>query len=142
MSEVGSRSKSCRASFARSTAIGSPSATWTTRSRRSATSSSGCPSAQMADVPPSVIGANFAPARHGTVFTVELDGESVLLDEDRNRLHHLNHTATLLWLLFDGETSLDQLADELSAELGVPKGTVLADALAVTRHLGDEGLLG
>jgi hypothetical protein len=95
----------------------------------------------MADVLPSDIVADFRPARGGAVFTVELDGEAVLLDEDRNRLHHLNHTATLLWLLFDGATSLDELADELSAELAVPKGVVLSDALAVARHLGEEGLL-
>jgi Coenzyme PQQ synthesis protein D (PqqD) len=96
----------------------------------------------MVDVLPSEISPDFTPARGDAVFTVELDGEAVLLDEDRNRLHHLNHTATLLWLLFDGEISLDRLADEVSAELAVPKGTVLADALAVARHLAEEGLIG
>jgi hypothetical protein len=75
------------------------------------------------------------------VFTVAMDGEAVLLDEHGNRLHHLNHSAALLWLLFDGHTTLDELAEELSAELGAEKNVVLADVMGITRHLVDEGLL-
>jgi hypothetical protein len=30
------------------------------------------------------------------VHTVEIDGEAVLLDQDAERLHHLNATATLV----------------------------------------------
>ena len=88
-----------------------------------------------------VMGANFAPRRGDDVHTVVLDGEAVLLDERENRLHLLNHTATLLWLLYDGEASLAELANDVSAELGVDHDTVLADLLAITGHLAAEGLL-
>jgi Coenzyme PQQ synthesis protein D (PqqD) len=87
------------------------------------------------------VGPEWAPARGDSVFTVAMEGEAVLLDEHGNRLHHLNHTAALLWLLFDGHTTLDELAAELSAELGAEKKVVLADVIGITRHLGDEGLL-
>ena len=87
------------------------------------------------------IDSNFAPRRGEDVHTVVLDGEAVLLDERENRLHLLNHTATLLWQLYDGEASLAELASDVSAELGVDHDTVLADLLTITRHLGAEGLL-
>lgn len=82
-----------------------------------------------------------APARATFVHAVVLDGEAVLLDEQENRLHLLNHTATLLWQLYDGETPLEVLAGEISDELGLGRGPVLADLVAVSQQLADEGLL-
>jgi hypothetical protein len=87
------------------------------------------------------IGPGFVPARPAAVLTIELDGEAVLLDERENRLHHLNHTAALLWLCFDGHASLAELAVELSEALGTDADRVLADVVAVARRLGAEGLL-
>ena len=87
------------------------------------------------------IDASFAPRCSTHVYAVMLDGEAVLLDEAVNRLHLLNHTATLLWQLFDGEATLTELATELSEELGAAPDVVLADLLTIARHLGDEGLL-
>jgi hypothetical protein len=87
------------------------------------------------------IDAAFAPARAPAVYTVEIDGEAVLLDEEVNRLHHLNHTATLLWACFDGDTPLALLATEISEELGLPYESVLSESLAAVRELGREGLL-
>lgn len=83
----------------------------------------------------------FAPARGEHVHTVVLDGEGVLLDEQENRLHLLNVTATLLWQLYDGATTLDELATDLSTELGGDHATILADLVTISRHLGAEGLL-
>jgi hypothetical protein len=87
------------------------------------------------------IDADYAPLRSPTVYTVEIDGEAVLLDEDVNRLHHLNHTAALLWQCFDGHARIRDLATEISEELALPYDTVLADSLSAIRSLGAEGLL-
>ena len=95
----------------------------------------------MADLDAHQIDAEFAPARSANVYTVEIDGEAVLLDEEANRLHHLNHTAALLWACFDGHAVVRDLAAEISEELDLPFETVLADTLAVVRDLGTEGLL-
>ena len=54
----------------------------------------------MSDVRSSDIDDGFAPTRAPSAYTVELDGEAVLYDEVADRLHLLNHTATLLWTLF------------------------------------------
>ena len=92
--------------------------------------------------PPDGIDAGFVPVRAPWVHTVELDGEAVLLDESEDRLHLLNHSATLVWLCFDGRASIAELAAELSSGLGADRDQVLADTLAVTRELAAEGLLG
>ena len=87
------------------------------------------------------IGAGFSPARSADAYAVVLDGEAVVLDERLDRLHLLNHTATLLWQLFDGAVTLAELAAELGDELQLDTDVVLEDLVTIARHLGDEGLL-
>ena len=87
------------------------------------------------------IDESFVPVRSPDAFVVELDGEAVVLDERANRLHLLNHTATLIWNCLDGEVDVRELAREIGDALELPVDTVLADTLAVVRDLGTEGLL-
>jgi hypothetical protein len=84
------------------------------------------------------VDASFAPARAECVYTVEIDGEAVLLDESVNRLHLLNSTASLVWRLLDGDASIAEMARELSEELATAYDTVLADTLEIVRNLGEE----
>src|SRR4051794_27177186 len=95
----------------------------------------------MADRDPASLDADYVPTRASSVYTVELDGEAVLLDEDANRLHHLNHSAALLWACFDGHAPVRGLAAEISEELHLPYDSVLADMVRVVQELGSEGLL-
>ena len=91
--------------------------------------------------PSDAITESFVPSRSEGTFVVELDGEAVVLDEVANRLHLLNHTATLVWNCLDGDVDVRGLAGEIAEVLGLPLEQVLADTLAVVRQLGDEGLL-
>src|SRR5207237_4628899 len=74
---------------------------------------------------------SFVPARGDAVYAVEVDGEAVLLDEERGRLHLLSATATLVWRCFDGRASIGAIVADLSDILGVDYETVLADTLTV-----------
>jgi hypothetical protein len=85
--------------------------------------------------------AEFAPARAASVYSVEIDGELVLLDEHEDRLHHLNPTASLVWSCFDGEARVRDLARDISGELGLSYELILADMVRIVRELGAEGLL-
>src|SRR6478672_11447682 len=87
------------------------------------------------------VDAEVAPARAASVYSVEIDGELVLLDEHEDRLHHLNPTASLLWSCFDGEARVQDVARDISDELGLSYELVLADAVRVVCELGAEGLL-
>jgi hypothetical protein len=96
----------------------------------------------MADLPlRPTIDDTFAPARASHTYTVELDGEAVVLDEVEQRLHLLNHSASLLWAVFDGHATLAELAAEIATELSLPADTVLDDARRAVLELADEGLL-
>jgi hypothetical protein len=64
-----------------------------------------------------------------------------LLDERTGLLHLLNPTGALLWACFDGESSVGEIVTDIGEELGLPRAMVLADTLALTRHLASEGLL-
>jgi hypothetical protein len=93
------------------------------------------------DVDPGQIDERFIPARAAPVYTVELEGEAVLLDEDSNRLHLLNPIATLLWACFDGTSTVEEILTDLAEALDAPYDTMLHDTLDVLEHLGREGLL-
>jgi len=89
---------------------------------------------------PSITEAS-VPSRSADTFVVELDGEAVVLDERANRLHLLNHTATLVWNCLDGEVDLAGLAREIAEVLELPYEQVLAETLSVVTDLGGEGLI-
>jgi hypothetical protein len=90
---------------------------------------------------PEAIDASFVPQPAAGVHTVELDGEAVLYDERRSRLHVLNPIATLVWSCFDGVSSLDAVIADLAAVFEVDATVVGADVLRLACSLGGEGLL-
>src|SRR5262245_16659449 len=87
------------------------------------------------------IDRSFVPKQAEAAYTVELDGEAVVLDEARNRLHHLNPTATLVWACFDGTGTIDEIAADLASEFGSGHDDVDVDVLQLAHDLGAEGLL-
>lgn len=93
-------------------------------------------------VRPDQIDERFVPVPSPAVHTVAIDGEAVLLDEERNRLHVLNATGAVVWACFDSEASIAEIVADISDVLEIPRDVVLADTLELTRHLGEHGLLG
>ncbi len=55
-----------------------------------------------------------SPRRVGRVVQHEIDGEIVLYDPKRNRVHTLNPTAAVVWQLCDGSRAADQLAEDMA----------------------------
>ena len=93
----------------------------------------------MRAVHPDQVDERFVPVP-APVYVVEIDGEAVLLDEDRDRLHALNATGAIVWACFDGEASVADIVADVSDVLEVPREVVLADTLELTRRLGERGL--
>jgi hypothetical protein len=87
------------------------------------------------------IGGSFVPKQTAAAYTVELDGEAVVLDEYRNRLHHMNPMATLVWACFDGSSTIDEIAADLAEAFASEPERVGRDVLQLARDLGAEGLL-
>jgi hypothetical protein len=72
---------------------------------------------------------------------VDVDGELVIYDDSRRRLHRLNPSATILWNCLDGSATLREIADDIAEALATDPDSVLSDIVALAAHLEDEGLL-
>ncbi len=83
----------------------------------------------------------FVPRQVASAYTVEIDGDAVVLDEDLSRLHLLNASATIVWACCDGTGTLGEIAHDLAEVAGIPIVDMLTDVLALARTLGAEGLL-
>lgn len=75
------------------------------------------------------------------VAMVEIDGDGVVYDSRFERVHLLNPTATLVWGLLDGETTLEDLALVLSDASGVESSVIASDLNRLVADLEAEGLL-
>ena len=62
----------------------------------------------------------FPSARRERVFTVEVEGDLLVYDGDRQTANSLNPTAALVWRHCDGKTSIGELAEFLHRERGLP----------------------
>ena len=82
-----------------------------------------------------------APAHSSHVVWVDLDGEVVIFDERTNVTVVLNRTASTLWQVFDGTTTLGAIAAEFIATANAPAETIESEIVAVTRQLADRHLL-
>ena len=81
------------------------------------------------------------PRTRDDLTVVEIDGEAVVYDEDEDRLHHLNQTATLVFQLFDGSATITQLSGEIAAASNLPAPQVERDIRIMYRQFRKKGLL-
>jgi hypothetical protein len=93
------------------------------------------------ELPSESITGVFIPSTRPDVAHVEVDGEVVLYDDVAKVMHRLNPTASVLWNCMDGSGTLIEIAGDLADAYRADAGAVLDDVVAVTRDLGDKGLL-
>jgi PqqD family protein of HPr-rel-A system len=74
------------------------------------------------------------PRARDEIEVLVLDGEAVLYDSRRARLHRLNPTATALWQRCDGRRTTEAVVAELSARFGVSVETVAHDVARMLRQ--------
>lgn len=72
---------------------------------------------------------------------VELDGEAVVYDEESGDLHHLNPTATIVFSLCDGTSTVKELAGEISRAFEVSADKVEQQVRGLLREFRKVGLL-
>lgn len=63
--------------------------------------------------------------------TRTIDGEIVVLDQQRGFVHRLNTSASRIWTYCDGTRPLQQLAEAFALDVGLPADEVLADVASV-----------
>jgi hypothetical protein len=81
------------------------------------------------------------PTPHPAIETAFLENQAVLFDVRTGQVHELNPSASAVWLLLDGELTVEQIAAELHDLLGVPIETLRADAELIVADFARRGLL-
>jgi PqqD family protein of HPr-rel-A system len=85
--------------------------------------------------------AAIKPKTREDLAVVELDGEAVVYDESTGNLHHLNPTATIIFNLFDGSSSVKELASLIEEQFAVPTAEVEPQIRGLIREFRKAGLL-
>jgi len=93
------------------------------------------------EIPAADLDGDFVAEPRAQVVGVEVDGESVLLLEGTRELHALNGVGTVIWGLFDGSSTLDEIVADLSEAFQTDPEVVRNDVLELARLLGRAGLL-
>jgi hypothetical protein len=75
------------------------------------------------------------------VASVELDGETVILDEREDSLHLLNPTAATIWRCLDGAGTVGELISDLSEAFGSDPQTIRHDVSALLADFAAQGLI-
>ena len=83
----------------------------------------------------------FAPLPRSDVTAVVLEGEAVVLAEGASSAHYLDELATLVWDTFDGEATIDELAEDFADVFGAEVAVVRDDIISLTQNIGRAGLL-
>ncbi|MGQ9476798.1 MAG: PqqD family protein [Actinomycetota bacterium] len=69
-----------------------------------------------------------------------IEEEAVLVDVRRDEVLHLNPTASYLWSMLDGRTSLEEIALRMTAEFEVEKEDALRDVIDFASRLLEKGV--
>jgi hypothetical protein len=81
------------------------------------------------------------PQADPAVLTRELDGEAVLFDPRTGTVLHLNGSASAVWMLIDGRTSLAGVAAELARRFQTPVDVIQPEVGAAVADFETRGLL-
>jgi PqqD family protein of HPr-rel-A system len=73
--------------------------------------------------------------------TAELDGEAVIYDERSGDLHHLNPTATIIFSMCDGTSTVREMSGEIAEAFGVPADDVERQIRSLLKEFREAGLL-
>ncbi|HKN90002.1 MAG TPA: PqqD family protein [Acidimicrobiia bacterium] len=80
------------------------------------------------------------PARHPAVETAVFEPEVVIYDDRSGMVHHLNPSASSIWLLLDGRP-LAAVIDALTQSTGMARDDLRRDVLQAVAELLDADLL-
>lgn len=87
------------------------------------------------------IAANYAPDAVDGATILSVAGTSYLLHAPTRAVHRLNDSGQLIWQLFDGTATIEDLAADVADVFGASQPAISGDLVAFVRSLGEGGLL-
>ncbi len=81
------------------------------------------------------------PRQVSHVSVKEIDGQTIVLDRSRDKLHELNTTAGFIWRCCDGKTTVAEIVAATAREFDADPGTVERDVAEIIGKLADMHLI-
>jgi hypothetical protein len=81
------------------------------------------------------------PKRRSDVRVRVIDGETVVLDRKRAKVHQLNRTASYIWSRCDGKATVQEIVRQLAESFDVDLKTAMRDVMAAVWQLRKLNLL-
>lgn len=75
------------------------------------------------------------------IISTEIKGDISLYDPQREKVLVLNGTASDVWLLCDGDQTVDGIVDLLAAAYGIDRREIAADVESTVARFIEEGFL-
>lgn len=81
------------------------------------------------------------PSQVSHVSVKEIDGQTLVLDRSRDKLHELNTTAGYIWRCCDGKTTVAEIVSAIAREFDVDAGAVERDVADILGKLTEMRLI-
>lgn len=81
------------------------------------------------------------PCQASHVSVKEIDGQTLVLDRSRDKLHELNTTAGYIWRCCDGKTTVAEIVSATAREFDVDDGVVERDVADILGKLTEMRLI-
>jgi Coenzyme PQQ synthesis protein D (PqqD) len=81
------------------------------------------------------------PKTRAELTVVELDGEAIVYDDETRRIHHLNPTATIVFNLCDGQSTIAELSGEIADAFNLEQSEVERQVRTLLRLFRKERFL-
>lgn len=81
------------------------------------------------------------PMRRSHVTTRDLDGETLILDRQRDEVHQLNLSASYVWRRCDGQTTIEEIAAGMVRDFAIHLEEAQRDTVSLISQFVALGLL-
>lgn len=81
------------------------------------------------------------PKVRSDVSVVELEGEAVIYDDETRQVHYLNRTATIVYKLCDGNSTIKELSGDIADAFSLPAEQVERQVRTLIRSFREAGFL-
>lgn len=75
------------------------------------------------------------PQKKPDIISREVEGETVLLNEENEEIHQLNHTASFIWKCCNGENTVDDIVKLLHDEFHTESIDIRNDVINIISSL-------
>ena len=89
----------------------------------------------------SILVRNGFPTRKPGVWLRQAEDENVVYDPETSALHLLNVTATAIWVLCDGDTTLEEMVDAICELSGLPREVAVEDVRRIILQFEEADIL-